>query len=143
MSTIKVNTLTGTTSVGSILVTGEGGVETTNLQQGLAKAWVNFDGTVVDGTADLTGVRDSFNISAIVDNTTGDYRIDINNDMNSTDYVVSGSGYDHTGTADSYTVHMYHDLAAGSVEVNNIRPTNNASADTSYVGTTIHGDLAE
>ena len=87
-------------------------------------------------------MRDSFNISAIVDNTTGDYRIDINANMNSTDYVVSGSGYDHAGTADSYTVHMYHDLAAGSVEINNIRPTNNASADTSYVGTTIHGDLA-
>ena len=121
---------------------GSNTVSTETLAEGSAKAWVNFDGTAVNGTVDLTGVRDSFNISAIVDNTTGDYRIDINADMNSTDYVVSGSGYDHAGTADSYTVHMYHDLAAGSVEINNIRPTNNASADTSYVGTTIHGDLA-
>jgi hypothetical protein len=121
---------------------GSNTVSTETLAEGSAKAWVNFDGTAVNGTVDLTGVRDSFNISAIVDNNTGDYRIDINADMNSTDYVVSGSGYDHAGTADSYTVHMYHDLAAGSVEINNIRPTNNASADTSYIGTTIHGDLA-
>ena len=133
-SELRVNTLKD--------ANGNNTVSTETLAEGSAKAWVNFDGTAVNGTVDLTGVRDSFNISAIVDNNTGDYRIDINANMNSTDYVVSGSGYDHAGTADSYTVHMYHDLAAGSVEINNIRPTNNASADTSYVGTTIHGDLA-
>jgi hypothetical protein len=133
-SELRVNTLKD--------ANGNNSIATSTVAEGSAKAWVNFDGTAVDGTVDLTGVRDSFNISAIVDNTTGDYRIDINANMNSTDYVVSGSGYDHAGTADSYTVHMYHDLAAGSVEINNIRPTNNASADTSYVGTTIHGDLA-
>ena len=133
-SELRVNTLKD--------ANGNNSIATSTVAEGSAKAWVNFDVTAVDGTVDLTGVRDSFNISAIVDNTTGDYRIDINANMNSTDYVVSGSGYDHAGTADSYTVHMYHDLAAGSVEINNIRPTNNASADTSYVGTTIHGDLA-
>ena len=37
MSTAKVNTLTGTTTAGSIAVTGEGGSTTTNLQQGLCK----------------------------------------------------------------------------------------------------------
>ena len=40
MSTILVNTLTGTSTAGSIVVTGEGNSTTTNLQQGLAKAWV-------------------------------------------------------------------------------------------------------
>ena len=42
MSTLKTNTLTGTTSAGSIVVTGEGGSTTTNLQQGLIKVWGNF-----------------------------------------------------------------------------------------------------
>ena len=37
MSTLKANTFTGTTSAGSIVVTGEGGSTTTNLQQGLTK----------------------------------------------------------------------------------------------------------
>ena len=133
-SELRVNTLKD--------ASGNNSIATSTVAEGSAKAWVNFDGTAVDGTVDLTGVRDSFNISAIVDNTTGDYRIDINANMLSTDYVVSGSGYDHAGTADTYTVHMYHDLASGSVEINNARPTNNAFSDTSYIGTTIHGDLA-
>ena len=55
MSTIKTNTLTGTTSAGSIVVTGEGGSTTTNLQQGLLKNFLNMNGT---GTI---AIRDSFN----------------------------------------------------------------------------------
>ena len=45
MSTILVNTLTGTSTAGSIVVTGEGNSTTTNLQQGLVKAWARLDGT--------------------------------------------------------------------------------------------------
>ena len=40
-SILKVDTLTGVTTAGSISVTGEGNSTTTNLQQGLAKAWVH------------------------------------------------------------------------------------------------------
>ena len=123
------------------LVKGEGSA-TTNLKQGLTKVWVNFDGSTVDGTADLTGVRDSFNVTSIVDGGTGDYALNINNDMVNTGYVVSGSGYDHAGTADTYTVHMYHDLTTGAVEINNARPSNNAAVDNSYIGVSIKGDLA-
>ena len=39
-SILKVDTLTGVTTAGSISVTGEGNSTTTNLQQGLAKAWI-------------------------------------------------------------------------------------------------------
>ena len=39
-SQLKVDTLTGVTTAGSIDVTGEGNSTTTNLQQGLAKCWV-------------------------------------------------------------------------------------------------------
>ena len=44
-STLKINTLTGVSTAGSIAVTGEGNSTTTNLQQGLVKFWVNFDGS--------------------------------------------------------------------------------------------------
>ena len=57
MSTLKANTFTGTTSAGSIVVTGEGGSTTTNLQQGLIKAWFNFKGT------DTVSLLDSNNIA--------------------------------------------------------------------------------
>ena len=39
-STLKINTLTGVSTAGSIAVTGEGNSTTTNLQQGLCKSWV-------------------------------------------------------------------------------------------------------
>ena len=61
MSEILVNKLTGTSTAGSILVTGEGNSTTTNLQQGLAKAWV----AQLDGGA---GANDSFNFASFTDN---------------------------------------------------------------------------
>ena len=67
MSTILVDNLTGKTSAGSITVTSEGGAATQSLQQGLAKAWVNFDGT---GTI---AARDSLNLSSLTDNASGNY----------------------------------------------------------------------
>ena len=42
-STLKVNTLTGVSTAGSIAVTGEGNSPTTNLQQGLAKGFAAFN----------------------------------------------------------------------------------------------------
>ena len=44
-SQLKVDKLQGRTTAGSIVVTGEGGSTTTNLQQGLVKAWINLNGT--------------------------------------------------------------------------------------------------
>tara|TARA_R100000008_G_scaffold79486_1_gene61171 strand:- start:410 stop:814 length:405 start_codon:yes stop_codon:yes gene_type:complete len=80
MATLKVNTLTGTSTAGSIAVTGEGNSTTTNLQQGLTKAWHNFDG---EGTI---ATRDSFNIASVTDNSTGDYRSGITNNFGNDDY---------------------------------------------------------
>ena len=57
-SQLKVDTITGLTTAGSIAVTGEGNSTTTNLQQGLAKIWCNADQT---GT-----VRDSLNICVVL-----------------------------------------------------------------------------
>ena len=42
---LDVDTIKGKTAAGSILVTGEGNSTTTNLQQGLAKSWINLNGT--------------------------------------------------------------------------------------------------
>ena len=66
MATLKTNTLTGTTTAGSIAVTGEGNSTTTNLQQGLAKHWVNYDSSD-------QATRGSFNQASLTDNATGDY----------------------------------------------------------------------
>lgn len=89
---IKVNQLEGRSAAGSIIVTGEGNSTTTNLQQGLAKAWVNFNGT---GTV---ATRDSFNMSSVTDRGTGTYTTSATNSMASADYAWT-SNASNQGTA--------------------------------------------
>ena len=84
-SLLKVDSLTGVTTAGSISVTGEGNSTTTNLQQGLAKVWIHFNGT---GTI---AVVDSFNIASITDNATGDYTNTITSAMANDDYLYGGA----------------------------------------------------
>ena len=84
MSTIKVNNLQN----------ASGGSNSTpeEIEQGRAKAWVNFDGT---GTI---AIRDSFNVSSLTDNNTGDYTVNFTNSFGNTNYCFqlsctdSGSG---------------------------------------------------
>ena len=64
-SQLKVDTLTGVTTAGSIAVTGEGNSTTTNLQQGLAKHWARIDQT------SSNAVADSFNNASVTDGGTG------------------------------------------------------------------------
>ena len=84
-SILKVDTITGVATAGSIAVTGEGNSTTTNLQQGLAKSWVNFNGT---GTI---AARDSFNHSSLTDNATGDYTSTITNAMGNANYSITST----------------------------------------------------
>ena len=132
MSTILVNTLTGTSTAGSIAVTGEGNSTTTNLQQGVAKQWVRFDGT------GLT-VEDSFNTSSVTDNGTGDYSPVLTSSMSSENY------------SPLYTSSQYHELMGNNGGTTgtlasgykiNIRDSSNSAADTGRVSTSVLGDLA-
>lgn len=87
MSTLLLNTLTGKTSAGSIVVTGEGGSTTTNLQQGVAKSWINYK------QAATFVVNDSFNISSVNDDGTGDGDTNYTNNFGNANYAaVGGAG---------------------------------------------------
>jgi hypothetical protein len=61
---------------------------------GLAKAWVNFDGT---GTV---AIRASFNVSSITDNGTGNYTVNFTTALADVNYVVQfiGGGLGSGGT---------------------------------------------
>tara|TARA_R100000329_G_scaffold112800_1_gene92579 strand:+ start:26 stop:1222 length:1197 start_codon:yes stop_codon:yes gene_type:complete len=61
---------------------GNNGSTPVQIQQGRAKAWVNFDGT---GTV---SIRDDFNVSSIVDNGTGDYAINFSTAMANSNYAA-------------------------------------------------------
>ena len=143
MSEIKVDTLTGKTTAGDITVTSEGGAATMQLQQGLAKAWVNFNGTGTIAT------RDSLNIASMTDSGTGTFSMNMSNAMGNDDYTMSGcifhsdaSGFDdatvisrdNTQTSSvSTTVNPFYTFRLqGNVEIKDCRENM----------IVLHGDLA-
>jgi len=82
-SQLKVDTITGVTTAGSIAVTGEGNSTTTNLQQGLCKCWAKVN-------QDTPAYRGSFNTSSLVDSATGNYEVHMSSTFSSIDeYVVA------------------------------------------------------
>ena len=81
-SQLNVDTIKGKSTEGSISIQGEGSA-TTNLQQGLAKQWCNYNQGYNSATVEF---RDSFNTSSLTDNGTGDFTITINNNMNDGNY---------------------------------------------------------
>ena len=64
---INTDALVGNTSANAITVRGEGSA-TTSLQQGLAKAWVNYNQST-------PATVDSFSISSVTDSTTGEFHL--------------------------------------------------------------------
>tara|TARA_R110002126_G_scaffold47989_1_gene134075 strand:- start:507 stop:926 length:420 start_codon:yes stop_codon:yes gene_type:complete len=88
-TTVAATTVNGVTTLNS----SSGVLATQNGMTGIAKAWVNFDGT---GTP---AIRGSFNVSSIFDNGTGDYTVNFTTAMPNANYsAVYGSG---EGTASS------------------------------------------
>ena len=130
-SELKVDKFTGVTTAGSILVTGEGNSTTTSLHQGLAKAWVKFNGT---GT--ITA-RDSLNVGSLTDHGTGSYTVTLSNNMANASYSItmmtSNDAVRQFVLADSDTTSSFRVGSQGS---------GGSQADTSYIYTTVPGDLA-
>lgn len=60
---------------------------------GVARAWVNFNGTLDENSGSLTAgenvlIRASFNVSSVYYNGTGDYTVNFANDMPDTNYCA-------------------------------------------------------
>ena len=133
MSTLKTNTLTGTTSAGSIVVTGEGGSTTTNLQQGLAKVWSNQN----SGSA-----NDSFNSSGITDNATGDFTVNFSNAMSNANYSSTLGGADaNSNSTVIVATNNNAGYATGSINYFVVSDDSGAQ-DVGPTSCTVHGDLA-
>ena len=78
-------------------IKGEG-TNTTNLQQGLAKYWVNYNGQ------STVSVRDSFNHASLTDRGTGDYTLGFTNNFASNDYCPQFAGL-RGATDENYDAH--------------------------------------
>ena len=137
-SELKVDKFTGVTTAGSILVTGEGNSTTTNLQQGLAKCWVNFAGNASGAAA-----NDSFNLASMTDNGTGDYTLAISNDMASASYSATATGYKCTADFGFITNNNSNYFTASTLRIETVEH-DGGHKQTEFVVScvTINGDLA-
>ena len=135
-----------TTIFGEAGVTSSGSTgKTTNLQQGLAKAWIRYNGTSLTGDADLTGVGDSFNYTSVVDGGTGTYTFTFTNNMSSVNWSGSALGKhddDSTNNADNrQSILMYAITASNFITL--ASETSAATLNDSALGhNQVFGDLA-
>jgi hypothetical protein len=69
----------------STLSDGTNSTSATNPILGSARAWINFNGQ------STVAIRNSYNVSSITDNGTGDYTINFTNAMANANYAMAGS----------------------------------------------------
>ena len=89
MSTLRVNTLQDATGSNQPAMVGA------------AKAWVNFNGT---GTV---AIRESFNVSSITDNGTGDYTVNFTTAMADANYATLVASMPWSGAVRNYSAGFY------------------------------------
>jgi hypothetical protein len=103
---------------------------TTYSARGIAKAWVNFDGT---GTI---AARDSENVSSLTDNGTGDYTVNFSNAFGAADYIFASAN-----RANAVQGSLAEDYSTSSISIDT-RSGAFALADSTIVGGAAFGDLA-
>ena len=132
---IKTDTFKGQTTAGSIAVQGEG-TNTTNLQQGLNKVWVNLDGA---GTFNEAG--DSFNVTSLSDGGTGHYVITYSNAMSNALYCYTFGSL--TDDNNSNNLVAKNDVAPTTsvLTIQGANASGNAD-DANQACATVNGDLA-
>jgi|TARA_R100000479_G_scaffold169001_1_gene110415 hypothetical protein len=132
MSEILTNKLTGVSTAGSIVVTGEGNSTTTNLQQGLSKAWINFNGS------STVAIRDSFNVSSLDDDGTGTYGINVNNSFGSADHCPTSTN----DAVANYSASEINTVATTGIDALRCFNIGGSAIDSTLVYVSFHGDLA-
>ena len=99
MSTLKVNTILNAAGTGTPAI------------DGLAKAWVNFNGT---GTV---AIRAAYNVSSITDNGTGDYSINFTSPMADINYSLAGSASRASSANTSFVMTLDADFSTSSARI--------------------------
>lgn len=108
-------------------------------KQSAAKAWVNFNGT---GTI---AARDSFNLSSLADNGTGDYTVNWSSALGNTNYsATTGVGMLNSTTeiASQLCVNGPYTTTSLRMAGGYVVSSSEGASDRSVVQIHIHGDLA-
>jgi len=150
MSTLVTNTITGlstaanitigstpvvSASANSLTIRGEGSNQT-SIQQGLAKSWINFNGT---GTV---AVGDSFNVGSLVDRGTSLYTQNFTTSMGNAVFAGTGSAKDAALDADGRNRMLVSEAEDADAAFINSFDTGGNAADVAYATSIIFGDLA-
>ena len=129
MSTLKVTTIQDTSG---------GNVSTSEqINQGRAKAWISFDG---EGTI---AINDSFNISSIADNATGEYTVTLSTAMSNANYsIVLGckSKLSNRNTVANAGGTSENDPTTTAFQIVTMGSTNNSMTDGAFVFAAVFGD---
>ena len=128
MSTLVIDTIQGKTAIASVNVRGEGS-NNTNLQQGLAKSWCNFQGT------STISIHNSFNVTDLTDVGTGQYKVNYTTAMASDKYgyAFCANAQTDVGMDDNATPYCHLFVRQG---------WHTTTIDISEPCCIIHGDLA-
>ena len=134
------NSMLTVATTGDGNVNSEGGAATTSLRQGLAKHWVNINGTGTIAT------RDSFNLSSAVDNGTANYTFNLTNAHSNINYTLTCSG-GNPGSAQPHVAIPFivsdtdYPPTTSAYRIGMLEP-GTAWGDAKYVIGVTHGDLA-
>ena len=131
MSEIKVDKISGKTSVNAITVTGENGSTQTSLQQGLAKMWANC----IPNTSPQQ-LSDSFNVTSLADGGDGISQFSFTNSMNNAVY----SGLATIGSTNRFPVNDTPTTEILTIDIYSV--SGQTANDTAMLNVSVHGDLA-
>ena len=123
MSVLKADTIQSTS----------GGAATLT-KQSAAKAWITFNGTGTIAT------RNSFGVSSISDNSTGNYTVNFSNAFSAADYAQQTSG-DAAASAHFGTASITETYTTGATR-GRFFDAAGSGVDTAFANVTTHGDLA-
>jgi len=144
MSTLRVDNLKGKTTANTMTVLAGHATDsttTTNLEQGLAKVWANFE------QSSSHTIRDSFNETSLGDLGAGQTQINFTNNFNAAEWVgASNVQQQDTVTpgssfCDVSQIHQTQQTNFAKM-FSNLNFSNTSVGDAKYCQIILHGDLA-
>lgn len=108
---------------------------TTYSARGIAKAWVNFNGT---GTI---ASRDSENVSSLTDNGTGNYTVNLSSAFGAADYAIAATGGDNASGTTLIQAPFNTSQTASALQLY-VSNSVFAATDRTNINGTFFGDLA-
>ena len=127
-----------------LTVDSEGGSATTNLVQGLAKAWCNYT------TASTFVNNDSFNVGSLTDRATGQYEVNFTTNMGNANHCPTANTNGSSGTNSFASLTFVATGTSHSSMTGNSTSTTSLGSYSSSSGysdaelnfVSVHGDLA-